>query len=278
MGAEAAVNEATQRIKRVEQQLASMPTRVVTQSKSLPNQYSAERLNTMLVELQTRRTQLLTKFRPDDRLVQEVDEQIQITRDALDKAEHKTAVEQQTDLNPLRQTLETELARARLDQSAAVARRATLAGQLQQYQASLDQLEGNTTKHNDLQREMKEAEDNYELYAKKREESRIADELDRQKITNVSIAEVPVAAQVPTSPNRPLNLILGVALAAFLCIGSVISAELLDDRVHSAGQLEAMTGGLVLATVPQNARKMLSRRTANSRQMKAKRVKAELSA
>jgi uncharacterized protein involved in exopolysaccharide biosynthesis len=278
MGAEAAVNEATQRINRVEQQLASMPKRVVTQSKSLPNQYSAERLNTMLVELQTRRTQLLTKFKSDDRLVQEMDEQIRITRDALDKAEHKTAVEEQTDLNPLRQTLETELARARLDQSAAIARRATLSGQLQQYQAALDQLEGNTTKHNDLQREMKEAEDNYQLYAKKREESRIADELDRQKITNVSIAEAPVAAQVPTSPNRPLNLILGVALAAFLCIGSVISVELLDDRVHSARQLEAMTGGLVLATVPQNARKMLSRRTTSSRQMKPKRVRAELSA
>lgn len=278
MSAEAAVNEATQRIKRVEQQLASMPTRVVTQSKSLPNQYSSERLNTMLVELQTRRTQLLTKFRPDDRLVHEVDEQIRIARDALDKAERKTAVEEATDLNPLRQTLETELARARLDQSGAIARRATLTGQLQQYQAALDKLEANTTKHNDLQREMKEAEDNYQLYAKKREESRIADELDRQKITNVSIAEAPVAAQVPASPNRPLNLILGVALAAFLCVGSVISAELLDDRVHSARQLEAMTGGLVLATVPQNIRKMLRSRTASSGQVKPKRVRAELSA
>jgi uncharacterized protein involved in exopolysaccharide biosynthesis len=278
MGAEAAVNEATQRIRRVEQQLASLPTRVVTQSKSLPNQYSAERLNTMLVELQTRRTQLLTKFRPDDRLVQEMDEQIRITRDALDKAERKTAVEEATDLNPLRQTLETELARARLDQSAAIARRTTLAGQLQQYQAALDQLEANTTKHNDLQREMKEAEDNYQLYAKKREESRIADELDRQKITNVSIAEAPVAAQVPTAPNRPLNLILGVALGAFLCIGSVMSVELLDDRAHSARQLEAMTGGVVLATVPESARKMLGRRTPGSRTIKPKRVRAELSA
>ncbi|HXT62953.1 MAG TPA: Wzz/FepE/Etk N-terminal domain-containing protein [Pyrinomonadaceae bacterium] len=278
MASEAAVNEGTQRIKRVEQQLAAMPERVVTQSRNMPNQYSAERLNTMMVELQTRRAQLLTKFKPDDRLVQEVDEQIRITREALDKAEHKSAVEEATGLNPLRQTLETELARARLDQSAAMARRATLTGQLQQYQAALDQLEGNTTKHNDLQREMKEAEENYQLYAKKREESRISDELDRQKITNVSIAEAPVAAQLPTSPNRPLNLVLGIVLAGFLCVGSVISAELLDDTVHSARQLESITGGLVLATVPANGRKMLSRTAPSSRQMKAKRVRAELSA
>jgi uncharacterized protein involved in exopolysaccharide biosynthesis len=256
---EALVHETTDRIKRTEQQLAAIPTRVVTQSRQLPNQYSAERLNTMIVELQNKRTQLLTKFRADDRLVKEVDEQIRTTREALTRAEQKTAVEQATDINPLRQTLETELSRARLDQTGAQARRDTLAGQLQQYETSLKTLEGNTAKHNDLQREVKEAEDNYSLYAKKREEARIADELDKQKITNVSIAEAPVVAQIPASPNRPLNLILGVALAAFLTMGSAFSAELLNDTVHSARQLEALTGATVLATVPQNSRKLISR-------------------
>ena len=278
MASDAAVNEATQKIKRVEQQLASMPERVVTQSRQIPNQFSAERLNTMMVELQTRRTQLLTKFKPDDRLVREVDEQIRITREALEKAERKSAVEEATGLNPLRQTLETELARARVEQSAAMARRSTLTGQLQQYQSALDQLESNTTGHNDLQRQVKEAEDNYQLYAKKREESRIADELDRQKITNVSIAEAPTPAQLPTSPNRPLNLVLGIVLAGFLCIGSVVSAELLDDTVHSARQLEALTGGPVLATVPENGKKMISQRASRARQVKEKPVRAELQA
>src|SRR5258706_11690072 len=118
---EAAVNEATNRIKRIEQQLAATPRRIVTQSRSIPAQYSAERLNTMMVELQNRRTQLLTKFRPDDRLVKEVDEQIRTTQLALDRAEQKTSIEEATDLNPLRQTLETELSRARLDQAGAKA-------------------------------------------------------------------------------------------------------------------------------------------------------------
>src|SRR5712692_3669575 len=254
---EAAYHEATNRIKRVEQQLASTSRRVTTQSRTLPNQYSAERLNTMMVELQNRRTQLLTKFRPDDRSVREVDEQIRTTRDALAKAEQKTAVEEATDLNPLRQTLETELSRARLDQTGAKARRDTLAEQLQQYQGSLKKLESDTAKHNDLQREVKEAEDNYQLYAKKREEARIADELDRQKITNVSIAEAATVAQIPSSPNRGLNLVLGVFLAAFLSLGSVFSAEMLSDAIHTPRQLEALTGAQVLATVPENSRRMI---------------------
>ena len=265
---EAAVNEATNRIKRIEQQLASTPARIVTQSKSIPAQYSAERLNTMLVELQNRRTQLLTKFRPDDRLVREVDDQIRTTRAALTKAEAQTAVEQATDLNPLRQTLETELARARLEQTGAEARRNTLTGQLREYEGALQKLEGDTTRHNDLQRQVKEAEENYQLYAKKREEARIADELDRQKITNVSIAEAPALTRIPSSPNRPLNLVLGVFVAAFLSLGTVFSAEMLGDTVYTPRQLEALTGATVLATVPENSRKIVARRKAKPKEIK----------
>src|SRR5205809_2086165 len=256
---EAAINEAANRARRVEQQLAAIPKRIVTQSRALPNQYSAERLNTMLVELQNHRTQLLTKFRPEDRLVREVDEQIRTTRNALSRAEQKTSVEEATDLNPLRQTLETELSRARLDQAGAKARRDTLAGQLGQYDDSLKKLEGDTAKHDDLERKKKEAEDNYQLYAKKREEARIADELDRQKITNVSIAEAATVPQLPSSPNRPVNLLLGIFLAGFLSLGTVFSAEMLSDAVHTPRQLERLTGAPVLATVPENSRKMLIR-------------------
>lgn len=265
LDAETALNEATDRITRVQEQLASIPKRVVTQSKQIPNQYSSERLNTMLVELQNKRTQLLTKFRPEDRLVREVDEQIRLTREALGKAEQKTTFEESTDLNPLRQNLETELSRARLDQVAARARRDTLQRQLGQYEGSLKTLEGNTATHDDLQRQKKEAEDNYQLYAKKREEARIADELDRQKITNVSIAEAATVPQIPSSPNRSLNLIIGVVLAAFLSLGSVFSAEMFSDAVHTPGQLEALTGAPVLATVPENSRRMLMRQQRESK-------------
>jgi polysaccharide chain length determinant protein (PEP-CTERM system associated) len=257
--AETALSEATNRIARVEEQLSSIPKRIITQSKQLPNQYSAERLNTMLVELQNKRTQLLTKFRPEDRLVKEVDEQIRFTREALNKADQKTAFEESTDLNPLRQNLETELSRAKLDQVAARARRDTLKAQLQQYENSLKTLEANTATHDDLQRQKKEAEDNYQLYAKKREEAGIADELDRQKITNVSIAEAATVPQIPSSPNRSLNLMIGVALAGFLSLGSVFSSEMFSDVVHTPRQLEALTGAAVLATVPSNSRRMLMR-------------------
>lgn len=249
---EAFLREVNERIARLEQQMKTLQPRIVTQSRALPNQYSAERLNTMLVELQNKRTELLTKFRPTDRLVKEIDQQIQTTRAALEKASTQTATEQATDLNPLRQTLDTELARARVDQAGAVSRQASLTSQVQQYERLLLTLEGGTAQYQDLTRRVKEAEENYQLYQKKQEEARITDELDQNKITNVSLAEAPVQSQLPTRPNRPLNLLLGIFLGAVVSVASVITAEFFRESVQTARELEGLTGMRVLATVPHD--------------------------
>ncbi len=89
---------------------------------------------------------------------------------------------------------------------------------------------------------MKESADNYQLYKKKEEEARITDELDQNKITNVSVAEAPIQPQLPVKPNRPLNLILGVFLGALLSVGSVVMAEFMRDTVLTPRELEMLDG------------------------------------
>ena len=249
---ESALREVNERISRLQQQLRTVQPRIVTQSRTLPNQYSAERLNTMIVELQNKRTQLLTKFRPEDRLVKEVDQQIATTRTALQKAIKETSVEQATDLNPLRQNLEGELARARVDEAGVRGRLETLASQVKQYEVQLSRLEGITAEYEDMSRKVKQAVESYQLYNKKQEEARIADELDQNKITNVSIAEAPVQPQLPSKPNRLLNLILGLALGLLLAAGSVVTVELLRETVDSPRELEVMFGSPVLAALPRD--------------------------
>jgi hypothetical protein len=129
-----------------------------------------------------------------------------------------------------------------------------LAGQVKQYEAQLSRLEGITAEYEDLNRQVKESADNYQLYKKKEEEARITDELDQNKITNVSVAEAPVQSQIPVKPNRPLNLILGLFLGALLSIGSVVIAEFLRDTVLTPRELELLTGQRVLASLPNTGR------------------------
>jgi uncharacterized protein involved in exopolysaccharide biosynthesis len=244
-----AVKDTTERIEKLQRQLKTVPSRVPTQSRSLPNQYSLERLSTMLVELRNRRTQLLTKFRPDDRLVREVDQQIRDTTASLQEAKSVNNVEQSSDINPLRQMLETEMAKARLDLAGQQARRDDLAQQIGQYQAVLSRLEQATNEHGDLDRRVKQAEENYQLYAKKQEEARITDELDQKKITNVALAELPIVQRAPVKPNRLLTLGLGLFLAFFLSLCGVFVAELFRDTVHTPRELELAAGIPVIATL-----------------------------
>jgi uncharacterized protein involved in exopolysaccharide biosynthesis len=253
LATETALNETTKRIDASQRQLVKQEPRIVTLNRVLPYQQSVERLSTMLVELQNRRTQLLTRFQPTDRLVLEIEQQIKDTSSALDTARKYTAVEQSSDLNPVRQNLIGELEKAKLEQAGLQAKRATLSQQVQQYETLLAKLDNGTNAHSELARRVKTLAENHQLYTRKRDEALIADALDQRKITNVSLAEAPTKSSLPSSPNRLLNLALGVFLASFFSLASAVGAEIFRDTVLTARELEALTGQSVLATVPQQS-------------------------
>lgn len=244
------IAETDKKIATLENQLKGMEARITTQSRVMPNQYSAERLNTMLVELRNKRIEMLAKFHPNDRLVREVEDQIKETSEALDKATASTSVERSSDVNPLRQALEGELSNARVEQSGRVALHKNLVEQVAGYEAKLKSLEDATPVYGKLNREVQQSEENYQLYSKKQEESRIGEALDEQKISNVSVAEEPNVPRTPNNKNRILTIFLGLGLGLVICVGGVFVSELARDTFLSPGELEAFTDFPVLATIP----------------------------
>ncbi len=247
MQTDASISEYSKKLGGSVEQLRSAKSRIVTQSRSLPNQYSVERLHTMLVELQNRRTGLLAKFQPNDRLVKEVEDQIANTAKELDGATKAVAVEESTDVNPLRQSLEMDVSKTETALAGLKARRDTLMSQVMEYRSRLLALAAAAEKDEALVREQKEAEDTYNLYARKQEEARVSELLDQQKIANVVIAEQPVEPQIPEKPDVGLNLLLGFILAGFVSVGAGLALEGLNGGVHSASELELLTGLPVLA-------------------------------
>lgn len=248
MQTEVAIGEYTQKIAGTRAQLGASAPRVITQSRTLSNQYSVERLHTMVAELRNRRSQLLVKYLPDDRLVQEADHEIADTQAALEQATRLTGVEQATDVNPVHQSLEIDLAKQESELSGLQSRRQTLALQASAYRQQLVKLSNATAAFDELARTQKEAEENYLLYAKKTEEARIAESLDQQKISNVAIAETPTEPHLPSKPNVPLNVALGVVLAGFFSLGGAFAAEYFSDTLTQPFELEELTGLPVLAT------------------------------
>ena len=136
----------------LERAMAGVEPRISTSQRRIPNQYSAERLSTLLAELQNRRTELLAKYLDGDRNVKQVEQQIADTRKALGDAAAGEAREETTDLNPLRQTLNADLLRARAQSGATRARAEAINRQIAGYRSGLARLESLTSEHDELAR------------------------------------------------------------------------------------------------------------------------------
>src|SRR5207247_4042933 len=111
----AAITEIEQRIRFLEQQAASVPARLTSAVKTADNPYLLQQMKTTLLSLELKRTELLSKFSPDYRPVQEVEAQITQVREALENAEKNPMREETTDRDNTHEWVVGELAKARAE-------------------------------------------------------------------------------------------------------------------------------------------------------------------
>lgn len=243
------LTEAAHRLAADERQLSVVPSRQTTQERTIPNQYSIEQLNTLLAQLKNKRTELLEKYLPEDRLVQENEEQIANTTGALHDARATSSQENATDVNPVWEQLNTAAAQTRTEFQAMRAKRAHLSSQIVELGAQLASVEGSTVDFSNLHRKVTELESNYQLYSQKRDEAKISDAMDEHKLLNVAVAQAPTLSYI--SYRKPLQDIgLGIFTTIFLACFMVYFAEQARDTVAKAQELEAFSEYPVLATVP----------------------------
>jgi uncharacterized protein involved in exopolysaccharide biosynthesis len=207
-------------------------------------------LKATLLNLQMKRTELLTKYEPTYRLVQEVDQELKDTQNAITAAESKPLRDESTDQNPDYQWVRGELTKAQAELSGLKARASSASSIAAKYRQVAQHLSQEGVVQQDLQRSAKTQEDNYYLYLQKREEARISDALDQRGILNVAMAEQPVVPALPTkSP-------LGVAVLTLLLVGTFsLSAafvvDFMDPSFRTADELANYLGTPVLASLPK---------------------------
>lgn len=231
LAAEAREHRTRERVAEVH--MMDTPKRVPTTVRDMPNQSSVERLHTMLVEMQNKRTDALMKFKPGDRLILELDQQIADTTKALEQAQTMSAKEESTDINPAWQQLEVERTKARLQGAGLESKMTELRGELAAQKQRLLQIAEASPRYEQLVRKVTDAKSKYELFTKRQEEARIADVLDTQRISNVVLAQAPIASHVPSSPNVRLGLVAGAIGAAMLAAGIAFLREMLSTAWHA---------------------------------------------
>ncbi|PYY05539.1 MAG: hypothetical protein DMG64_02900 [Acidobacteria bacterium] len=118
----AAIGETEDRLDALKRLQRSMPARITTQLRQGDNPQLMQQLKSTLLNLQLKRTELLTKFQPTYPLVQEVDRQIAETQTAIDAENARPVREETTDQNPTEAWVRGELAKANADLSGLRAR------------------------------------------------------------------------------------------------------------------------------------------------------------
>jgi uncharacterized protein involved in exopolysaccharide biosynthesis len=244
-----AIAETWERIRTLEKEASTTPARLTTQLKSLDNPQLIQDMKSTLLKLQLRRTELLTKYKPEYPLVQEVDSQIAKTDSALAAATAAPLKDQTTDINPTHQWIDSELAKARAELHALESRASQTSDIVAAYDRNTRQLDVETLRYQDLTRAAKAAEDNYLLYEKKREEARISNALNERRLLNVSVMQ---PATEPYFPKHSAVFFLLVALAAALVLsgGLLLALDRFTNTFHHPRELERFTTMPVLAAIP----------------------------
>lgn len=241
--------ETERRIASLGEQLKSFPSRSVTVKRWADNPEILEKMKTHLLELLLKRTELLSRYEPSYRLVQEVEQKIAETRAAI-AAEALTPVrDETTDKDPNYEWARMEMEKAQVQRDGLRARQSDASAQLASLRTVAEQMQSYSVDQQDLMRAAKVEEDNYLLYLRKREEARISNALDERRILNVAIVEAPVAAALPAHSGL-FYFLLAFGLALAFSVGTAFTAEYFDSTIRTPDEAYDLLEVPVLAWLP----------------------------
>ena len=248
--AQTALLETEQRVSALQAQLQTIKPRMTTAVRNSDNPQLFQQLKSTLLNLELKRTELLTKYEPTYRLVQEVDHQIADTKSAISAEESKPIRDETSDTNPDYQWVQAELTKAQADLSGMKARVAAAAAVAAKYHEEAQHLDQNMVIQQNLLQDAKTQQENYLLYERKREDARISNALDRGGILNVALAEQPV---VPSLPKRsPVGVaLLTLLLAGTFSIATAFALDFMDPTFRTPDELAGYLGTPVLGALPK---------------------------
>jgi polysaccharide biosynthesis protein PslE len=249
-----AIAENSERIRALQAKLTSLPERTLTQIRNSDNPQLLEKMKSRLLELELKRTELLTQYEPGYRLVQELDDEIAHTKTTIAAEEQAPLRDQASDLEPNHEWAKSELVKADVQAVALVAHSRAESSLLAHYRDAAHQLSDRATEQEFLLQELKEAEDKYLLYVNKREEARIEDALDQGGILNVTIAEQPIVPALAKISVLGFGFI-GLGCAGTFSVGLAFVMDYLNPAFRTPDEVIAYLQAPVLASLPRGSRK-----------------------
>jgi uncharacterized protein involved in exopolysaccharide biosynthesis len=255
--AQVEMSETGRRVQVLQRQLTVMPERTTTEIRTADNPELLRALKSSLLDLELKRTGLLTKFETGHRLVQEVDQQIVQAQAAIVAEDVSPVRSETTEKNANYEWAKSQLQQAQVVLSGLEARSTATGMQLKEYRQLAQHFGKDAIRQDDLLSTEKAAEESYLLYVRKREEARMADALDERRIVNVVIARQPVVPALPIWPAWVV-LMVGFIGAGVSGTGMAFVADYLDPAFRTPDEVLAYLRAPVLASLPREIKSLQS--------------------
>lgn len=235
-------------IKTLESALSGLPKELITEKTTGIPLSSKEELRKRLHDLRLEEQRLLTTFTEDSIPVIEIRRQVREVQSLLDEEADKDQVTK--GINVSHQQIQLTLMTEKGVLSALQAKTETLRDQLSKAQDELKILNSIEGQLDQMQREKEILETNYQKYSESLEQARIDNELEADKISNVSIVQ---PATLPVKHDRPrklLNLAIGLFVGIFGAIALGFCVEYLDHSFKRPEDIDERLNLPTLVSIP----------------------------
>ena len=257
------IHELEQRIAAEEGQLAATPQRLPTVDNTAPATGTLDQLNVLLVTLLNKRTALLTKYNAGDRLVREVDRQVDDTRAGIERATRASTHAFATDNNPLWQSLKGDLNASSAGLAGLQAKDRGLLWEAAELRSRISGTTFHASQYEQLTQKISELEDTYKAFLVKRDAALMNDLMDQQNWLNIGVVQYPTMSLTPSRPLRALNAALGIVAALLFGACTVFLSEAVRAEVSSVEELQQVSRYPVLASVPLGPREKSAAKVAS---------------
>jgi uncharacterized protein involved in exopolysaccharide biosynthesis len=242
------LGEIGRRMAAIDQQMHEIPKTVVLNAESDTQQVrNAEQ---MLLNLRLKEQQLLVRYLDTHPVVQDLRKEIAQVQRFLDEQKKDQAGKVTTGRNDNYIKLEYERLSLDAEQQSLRDKTAITENQLAQLRQQIQSVGLQQRKLQDLEREIKLQERNYELYRVKAEEERATVALDEERRTNVRVIQSPISSALPAGIPKSIKVLLAGILGALAGCGAVIILEGRRRVFYSAEAVESRLGVPVLLALP----------------------------
>jgi uncharacterized protein involved in exopolysaccharide biosynthesis len=250
--------KATQtQVKELSEKLLSLESQTKTISATVPisqEKDPASQAEFLLLTLQQKEQELMAKYMDINPQITGVRNQIKLTV-AFIESQRKQKGGGRGAASELYQGLQRDIITTRADLSVMTVRSNDLQKQLQELDHDLQSFDRQEETFRDLRRDWATSEANYQTYLSKLEEARISAEMDKQKMTSVSVIERAAVPLVPVSPKQTLPYFVAIAALAGLGagIGLAFIREFFRQGYHTRQKVEKSLGLPVLIVIPHQS-------------------------